>query len=112
MKIAIPIANGKLALHFGHASQFALIDADPQDGRIRERRDIDAPPHQPGMLPPWLASHGAETIIAGGMGQRARGLFEQNGIRVVTGAPSSAPEQLAREFLSGELRSGANPCDH
>ena len=28
MKIAIPLANGQLAMHFGHCEQFALIDVD------------------------------------------------------------------------------------
>ena len=29
MKIAIPLADGRLCLHFGHCGHFALVDADP-----------------------------------------------------------------------------------
>jgi len=29
MKIAIPLAGGKLSAHFGHCQEFAIIDADP-----------------------------------------------------------------------------------
>ena len=28
MKIAIPVADGKLCMHFGHCEKFALIDID------------------------------------------------------------------------------------
>jgi predicted Fe-Mo cluster-binding NifX family protein len=51
-------------------------------------------------------------IIAGGMGQRAQQIFEQNGIKVVVGAPSHGPEQLVADYCAGTLTSGANLCDH
>jgi len=28
VKIAIPLANGRLAMHFGHCEQFALFEVD------------------------------------------------------------------------------------
>jgi predicted Fe-Mo cluster-binding NifX family protein len=77
MKIAIPLANGRLAMHFGHCERFALVDVDAAQMKIISREDIEAPPHQPGLLPPWLAQRGATMIIAGGMGQRAQGLFAE-----------------------------------
>jgi predicted Fe-Mo cluster-binding NifX family protein len=112
MRIAIPLADGKLAPHFGHCERFALIDVDPGSKTILKREDIEAPPHQPGLLPPWLAQRGAGLIIAGGMGQRARGLFTGHGIQVVVGAPSETPERLALDYLAGTLQLGANICDH
>jgi predicted Fe-Mo cluster-binding NifX family protein len=78
MRIAIPLADGSLAMHFGHCASFALVDVDPAAKRILKREDVAAPPHQPGLLPPWLAQHGATLIIAGGMGQRAQVLFAEN----------------------------------
>ena len=112
MKIAIPLADGKLAMHFGHCAAFAVIDADPEEKTISGRTDIQAPPHQPGLLPPWLAERGVSVIIAGGMGQRAQDLFTQHGIDVVVGAPSDVPEKLVTDFLNGILVSGENVCDH
>ena len=110
MKFAIPLANGKLTMHFGHCSHFALVEVDEQ--KIVGRTDIPAPPHQPGLLPPWLAERGANVIIAGGMGQRAQALFSQQGIKVVVGAPVETPETLVNDYLSGTLKVGANICDH
>ena len=87
MKIAIPLANGKLTMHFGHCERFALVDVDPAQKKILKREDIVPPPHEPGLLPPWLAERGATLIIAGGMGQHAQGLFTEQGIKVLVGAP-------------------------
>lgn len=112
MRIAIPVADGKLAMHFGHCEQFALVDADKDSGRILKRVDVEAPPHEPGLLPVWLAERGAEVIIAGGMGQRAQRLFDQRGIKVVVGAAAESPEDIARAYLAGTLRVGENVCDH
>ena len=112
MKIAIPLANGKLTMHFGHCGSFALVDVDPTEKKIIKREDIEAPPHQPGLLPPWLAERGVNMIIAGGMGQRAQGLFAQQGIQVVVGAPADTPESLVGDYLAGTLQAGENVCDH
>jgi predicted Fe-Mo cluster-binding NifX family protein len=112
MRIAIPLANGRLSMHFGHCECFALIDVDTDCKKIIKRDDVDAPPHQPGLLPPWLASHGATTIIAGGMGQRAQDLFAQQGIQVVVGAPAETPERLVGDYIAGTLQTGDNVCDH
>jgi predicted Fe-Mo cluster-binding NifX family protein/predicted RNA-binding Zn-ribbon protein involved in translation (DUF1610 family) len=112
MRIAIPLANEKLAMHFGHCERFALVDVDPTEKKILKREDIDAPPHQPGLLPPWLAERGVNMIIAGGMGQRAQGLFAEHGIQVVFGAPADTPERLVGDYLTGTLQAGENVCDH
>jgi predicted Fe-Mo cluster-binding NifX family protein len=112
MKIAIPVANGKLSVHFGHCAHFALIDIDAADKKILQRQDIEAPPHAPGLLPPWLAERGVTVIIAGGMGQRAQGMFSEHGIEVLVGAPPESPEHLVAGFLAGTLQTGANVCDH
>ncbi len=112
MRIAIPIYEGKLATHFGHCESFALIDADPERKEIVGRRDVEAPPHQPGLLPAWLSEQGVSTVIAGGMGQRAQQLFTSRGICVVTGAPALEPERVVKDYLAGTLQAGENPCDH
>ena len=99
-------------MHFGHCEQFALVDADPASKTIAGVELLDAPDHQPGPLPRWLAERGAQVIIAGGMGQRAQLLFSEQGIAVVVGAPAGTPEELVRGYIEGTLRTGGNVCDH
>jgi len=111
MKIAIPVSEGKLAMHFGHCDKFALIDVD-ESGKIVSREEIKPPLHEPGVLPAWLNEQGATHIIAGGMGSRAQGLFTQNGISVVVGAPAGTPEEITEAYLNGTLTAGDNVCDH
>ena len=110
MRIAIPLADGKLALHFGHCPAFALVDIDPTAKLIQKREDIAAPPHVPGLLPPWLAERGVNLVIAGGMGERAIRLFAQHGLSVIIGAPPESPEKLVGDYLAGTLHAGDNIC--
>ena len=112
MKIAVPLADGKLTMHFGHCASFAIMDVDCAEKIILGRNDIVAPPHEPGLLPPWLADRGVNMIIAGGMGQRAQVLFAEQDIQVLVGAPVETPEVLTGSYLSGKLQTGANVCDH
>ncbi len=112
MKIAIPIANGMLCMHFGHCEQFALLEVAPNDGTVISRQRLTPPPHEPGVLPRWLQEQGAEVIIAGGMGQRAQSLFAENGIKVVVGAAHATPDELAVQYAQGSLASGVNVCEH
>ncbi|MGD9032265.1 MAG: iron-sulfur cluster carrier protein MrpORP [Desulfobacteraceae bacterium] len=110
IKFAVPVSGGKLCSHFGHCDQFALIETE--DGRIRDKSMHTPPPHEPGVLPRWLHEMGANIIIAGGMGSRAQDLFNQNGIKVITGAPMDSPESLVNQYLADILVTGENVCDH
>jgi len=112
MKIAIPLADGRLCMHFGHCEQFALVAADAQSKEILGTDALTPPPHEPGVLPRWLHEQGADVILAGGMGQRAQQLFVQNGITVVVGVPSGTVEELTTAYLNGTLQAGENVCDH
>jgi len=112
MKIAIPLANGRLCLHFGHCEQFAIVEVDPSTQKILGKESFVPPPHEPGVLPQWLHEQGANVIIAGGMGQRAQQLFAQNGIEVIVGASCGDPDEVVSAYLAGTLEAGDNVCDH
>lgn len=108
--LAIPLSGGKLSNHFGHSEEFALIGTEK--GEVKEIKKLTPPPHEPGVLPRWLHEQGADVIIAGGIGQRAKQILAEKGIEVVVGAPVESPEILAGQYLSGTLRTGENVCDH
>ncbi len=112
MRIAIPITDGKLSSHFGHCEQFVIIDVDRDSKSIQHQEMVTPPPHEPGLLPKWLAGMSVELVIAGGMGQRAQQLFSQNNIEVAIGAPEDEPQELVLQYLSGRLQCGQNICDH
>jgi predicted Fe-Mo cluster-binding NifX family protein len=112
MRIAIPVAQGRLCQHFGHCEEFALIDVDERNKTVTGRQTLRAPEHEPGVLPRWLGKLGANVVIAGGMGGRAMQLFASQGIQVAIGAPADEPETLAKAFVNGILKTGPNVCSH
>jgi predicted Fe-Mo cluster-binding NifX family protein len=110
MKIAVPINGGRLSSHFGHATEFAIVQVE--HGTIMEKETLTPPPHQPGILPRWLHNLGVNVIIASGIGQKALKLFEQNSITVISGSPSLSAEDLIGIYLANALVPGDNICDH
>jgi ATP-binding protein involved in chromosome partitioning len=70
------------------------------------------PSHEPGVLPKWLNEQEATVIIASGIGARAQELLNENGIKVITGAPMDSSESLVRQYLTDTLITGGNVCDH
>jgi len=112
MRIAIPLSQGKLSLHFGHCEEFAIFDIDDNIKKVINRKDAAPPGHEPGVLPRWLHENNVSVIIASGMGQRAQQLFVQNNIKVVIGASGQSPEELVSAYLENTLETGDNICDH
>jgi ATP-binding protein involved in chromosome partitioning len=112
MRIAVPLVQGKLSLHFGHCDQFAIFDIDESIKKITNRKDASPPSHAPGALPKWLNENNVNVIIASGMGQRAQQLFAQNDIKVIVGAPEGSPEEFVSAYLENKLETGDNICDH
>ncbi len=110
--IAIPVAEGRLCMHFGHCEQFALHEVDTTSKQILDSRHLTPPAHEPGLLPRWLHEQGVNLVIAGGMGQRAQHIFVENDIQVIVGAPSEPPASIVQSYLDGALQSGDNSCEH
>lgn len=109
-KIAIPTINGLLCRHFGHCQEFHVFEVE--DSEVSNQSALTPPPHAPGVIPKWLGEQGVTDVIAGGMGQRAIDIFNQQGVNVFVGAPDKPSGTIVRDFLSGNLETQANMCDH
>ena len=112
MRIAIPVSDDRLDPHFGHCRFFSLVDVDHAGKSILKAATVAAPPHEPGVLPAWLAQQGTDLVLAGGMGSRAIQLFRDQGVEVIVGVPPLAPQALVESWLAGEIGEGSNACDH
>ena len=108
-RIAIPMAGGKLSLHFGHCEQFAVVDIE--DNKIVKEMLYNPPEHQPGTYPRFLAEKGVDDVLVGGIGQKAIDIFNQNNIRVHTGAQAKSMESLIEDYMHDRLSTGNNNCD-
>jgi ATP-binding protein involved in chromosome partitioning len=110
MRIGIPTNDRQtVESHFGHCKEFALIDCE--NGKVIETSYVTPPPHEPGVMPKFLAEQKANVILCGGMGQMAVNLFKQNNVDVILGAAGSI-DQNVQVFLSGDLESTGSACDH
>ena len=112
MKVAIPCADKTLCAHFGHCDEFAIMDVDMDSKKMGAIEYLTPPPHEPGLLPKWLAEKQINLVIAGGMGSRAQQLFGSQGIKVIAGADAGSPEKVVTSYLEGTLKTGGNLCDH
>ncbi|MBD3335028.1 MAG: ATPase [Candidatus Eisenbacteria bacterium] len=104
MRIAVPIARGKLAAAFDQCDQFVVFEADAGSKEITSRDKMETPPHRPGAYPRWLADHGTDVLIARRIGPRAQTLLAQLGIKVVDSAEEGPVEEIAQHYLEGTLK--------
>ena len=110
-KIAVPVdANGILDAHFGHCKFFAVLDVIGSN--IVSEAKLTPPPHEPGVLPRWIAEQGVTDVLAGGMGQKAIQIFNYNNVNVFVGAPQLNAKDLVAGFIDGSIDFKANYCDH
>lgn len=108
--IAVPLEEGILCAHFGHCTEFAIVEVN--DGKISAIKEITPPAHEPGLYPRWVASFGVTDVIAGGMGQKAITLFNNQNINAFVGAPQKSATELVEDFIAGRLELQANYCNH
>jgi len=114
MRIAVSVDNRQgldsvVSPHFGRCPHYILVDVEGPD--VTGIQEVDSPfygHHQPGQVPGFIHSLGADVMLAGGMGGRAIMFFEQYGIEGVTGAYGTVRQSVER-YLGGQLK-GAAPC--
>jgi Mrp family chromosome partitioning ATPase/predicted Fe-Mo cluster-binding NifX family protein len=107
MKIAVASENEMVTEHFGHCVNFNIFEAE--NNRIIKSESILNPGHRPGFLPNFLNDMGVNVVISGGMGGGAIDIFNEKGIKVITGATGSA-EAAAISYLQGILISTGSVC--
>ncbi len=109
MRIAIASDGDKVAEHFGRCPSYTLVDIE--NGNAVHREVLDNPGHEPGRIPVFLKEHGAEVIVAGGMGRRAQMLFDQMGIQQVLGITGPV-DQVVSSCIHGSLEGAESLCAH
>ena len=118
MKIALATDDDRgeeavLSHHFGRCPHYILVDIDGEE--IKDVKVVQNPFYErhgePGEVPNFIRGLGADVIIAGGMGPKAIGFFNEFGIQAITGG-SGTVKDVIKAYLNGELQ-GASACsDH
>lgn len=109
MKIAIATEQGFVSAHFGRCPAYTIFELE--NDQVRNREEIPNPGHQPGFLPQYLSQKGVGTIIAGGMGPRARNLFAEKSIEVIIGVQGSV-DDVIQKLVTRQLEAGEDLCSH
>ncbi|MBL7197703.1 MAG: NifB/NifX family molybdenum-iron cluster-binding protein [Candidatus Omnitrophica bacterium] len=108
MRIAISTDGDFVSAHFGRCSSFTIIDIE--DSKVIKKEVVDNPGHQPGFIPQFLHERGVEYIIAGGMGMRATGFFEEFNIKAIVGVTGRIDEVIEK-LQKGTLEGGESLCE-
>lgn len=107
MKIAISTDSGNVSGHFGRAPEFTFITIE--SNKVVEKEVLQNPGHAVGTIPKFINEQGAKCMIAGGMGPRAVGFFNQYGIEVIMGVNGKI-DDVIEKILNGTLEGGESIC--
>ena len=103
MRIAISTDGDFVSAHFGRCPFFTIVDIEGE--KIVKKEKIANPGHMPGAIPQFLHQKNVECIIAGGMGMRATGFFEEFGIKAIVGI-SGKVDDVIEQIQKGLYREG------
>lgn len=107
MKISVSTDNELVSEHFGRCPEFTI--AEIKNGKIVNEYKITNPGHTPGVIPGYLDNEGVDLIICGGIGTRAKELFNMYNIDVIAGVFGTVRECIDA-YLKGELKGGKSFC--
>ncbi len=90
--------------HFGTCEVFTLVEMD--NGAVKQVSILPNLPHaQGGCTAPvqYLAGHGVQVMLAGGMGMRPLQAFLQSGITVLFAGTGGTVSQAVSNYSQGRL---------
>ena len=107
MRVAISTDGDSVSAHFGRCPSYTIVDI--KDGKLIKKEVVDNPGHTTGAIPQFLHEKGVEFIIAGGMGARAVGFFDDFGIKPIVGVQGNIDE-IIEKLTKNELKGGESSC--
>lgn len=109
MRIAIARTGNEVAQHFGYCDNFMVYDVENEN--IVNKTVLKNPGHQPGFLPKFLKENNVNVIISGGMGSKAKTLFDESGIEAIMGTNGTV-DQVIKSYLEKTLVGSNETCNH
>lgn len=106
--IAIPTCNGILWPHFGKAPEVTIVTVE--NGVITDTVTLEAPEHEHGAMPRFIAAKGCTDVLCGGLGPGAINMLNQMGIQVHAGAPELPVTELMEKYLGQTIVYGESSC--
>jgi predicted Fe-Mo cluster-binding NifX family protein len=107
MKVAVVVNKDHISEHFGQSSQIDLYDINNQDIRLVHK--IEMPEHQHKGVPIIISNLGVDLVICGNLGEKAKDLFIDQDIKVISGASGKVADVL-NAFMNQTLVSKEELC--
>lgn len=109
VRVAMPVAGGRLVGMVESAERFALVDVEAAIMRLLAREDVPVPEHlqtsEDAMaLPTWLRELGMQVLLCGSLAEDKQAAFVRLGLVAVTDAALDIPEEFIAEYLAGSLQ--------
>ena len=100
MKIAVTYDDTEVYQHFGDTPYFKIYDV--QDGKVIKSEMVPTGDASHAALVPFLAERGVDTLICGGLGEKAFKLLEAAGIKTY-GTAKCDTDIAVQNLLEGKL---------
>lgn len=103
MKIAMPLAKGRIAELSENCDRFTIVDVDLTESRVLASCRAEPEAAWLGRLVPWLTDKTVDLVIAVEVSAGMRPDLIDNSIRVIAGAPNDSPHSVIKAYLAGDL---------
>ena len=107
MKVCVPSTDRKVARNFGKAVEFLIMTVE--EGKVLSAEVVPNPGREKVKVPMFVAGLGVTHVIAGGIGNPAKGALEGEHVEVISGAEGPVETVLGRYF-NGMLESKKMSC--
>lgn len=108
-KVAVPTRDGVVDDHFGHCAYYTIFTLVANRITATDRMPSPEGCGCKSGIAPVLAAAGVRVMLAGNMGEGAKRVLEQNGIRVVRGCHGAVTE-LIEAYLEGRVADSGEGC--
>ena len=102
MKIAMPLAKGRVAGLSDNCDRFTIVDVDLTENRIIESCRAEPDAEWLGRLAAWLAEQTVDLVIAFEVSPGMKTDLMESGIRIIAGVPNDSPHTVIKAYLAGD----------
>ena len=103
MKIAMPLAEGRVAELFDDCERFTIVDVDLTENRILDSCRAEPDAEWLGRLAAWLAEQAVDLVIAVEVKPEMKTDLMESNIRIIAGPPNDSPHSVIKSYFAGEL---------
>jgi len=103
MKIAMPLAEGRVTELSDESDRFTIVDVDLTENRILDSCRAEPDPEWQDRLEDWLTEQAVDLVIAVEVRTQMETDLTERNIRVIAGVSNDPPHSVIKSYLAGDL---------